>query len=167
MYYKITNKQSEVYKKLLQLRNQEIQIGKDNLKTIDNLTGLTWQEFLGRAGQQNFRRTPQYSGFKFNETTNICNQTWKKCTEHEGFFIPNRRTKKGREMYNLLLNGLKSSNYNYVFQILKIEHGTKFIFPFVEIHDDIIFLFLDNNHEPEDENIIEITKKEFLLSFLI
>ncbi len=161
MYYKITNKECEVFQKLQKLRNEEIQIGKDNEQTIQNVTGLTWQEYLGHAGQQNFRRTTQYTGFKFIETENICKETWKESDDFNEYFIPNRRTKKGREMYSLLLNGLKSSNYNLVFEILNIEHGNRFIFPYVESFNDVIILFLDNKHEPKDENIIEITKKEF------
>ena len=35
MYYKIENKECEVYKKLHQMRTEEIQIGKENEKAIE------------------------------------------------------------------------------------------------------------------------------------
>lgn len=160
MYYKITNKECEVYKKLYSLRVTERIISESNLKKINEKVGLKWHAFLGYSGQQNFRRTTQYQGFKFEEPEKICLKIWKESREHEGFFVPNRKTKRGREMSEFLLNGLESSNYNIVFDILNLDHLDRFTFPFVEIVDGQIVIFL-KNEEPKDPNIIEITKREF------
>lgn len=160
MYYKITNKKCEVYKKLYSLRVRERIISELNLKKINEKIGLKWHIFLGYSGQQNFRRTTQYQGFKFEEPEKVCLKTWQKSKKHEGFFVPNRKTKIGREMSEFLLNGLEGSNYNRVFDILNLEHSDRFTFPFVEIVDDQIILFL-KNEEPKDPDVIEITKREF------
>lgn len=160
MYYKITNKECEVYKKLHELRTKELLIKEENEKEINEKTGLEWKSFLGHSGQQNFRRTTQFSGFKFLEPDKVCLRTWKEHSEHKGFFVPNRKTKVGREMSEFLLNGLRGSNYNQVFEILNLEHSNRFTFPYVEIEKDIIVVYL-KDEEPKDENLIEITKKEF------
>ncbi|MNE98848.1 hypothetical protein D3C80_1974250 [compost metagenome] len=65
-------------------------------------------------------------------------------------------------MQEFLQNGLKGSRYDKVLKILKLEELRSFTFPFVEImKDEIIIIFLGDNHEPKDKNIIEITKREF------
>ena len=162
MYYKIENKECEVYKQLHELRKKEIQISKDNETAIEEKTGLTWESFLGTNSQQNFRRVPQYSGFEFNEAEKVDLKIWKEHSEHKGYFIPNRRTKIGREMSEFLRNGLKGSRYDKPFEILGIEHARSFVFPFVEIgNDDIIVLYLHEEYQLDNEDIIEITKKEF------
>lgn len=71
MYYKIENKECEVYKKLHQMRTEEIQIGKENEKAIEEKTGLKFESYLGRSGQQNFSRTTEYFGFKFAEPQKV------------------------------------------------------------------------------------------------
>ena len=66
-------------------------------------------------------------------------------------------------MSELLANGLKGSNYSTPLDILGVtERGGKFIFPFVEVaKNGTIVIFLDNQHKPVDENVVEITSVEF------
>lgn len=161
MYYKITNKESKVYQELHSLRTKEIEIEGENIYTIKKATGLTWNRFLGSMGQLNFRRVTQYSGFEFIESDKINPKVWKKHIAHSSIYVPNQRTKAGREMHSLLLNGLKNSQVDNVFQILKLERPLRFIFPFVEICGETILIYLDDNLNPTDENVIEITSKEF------
>ena len=160
MYYKIENKESDVYVKLHDMRTKELQIEKDNEKAIEEKTCLKWNAFLGYSGQQNFRRTTQFSGFKFTEPEKVDSKIWSK--NEDGVFIPNKRTKAGREMAEFLMNGLKGNRYDKPFEILKITKQRRFTFPYVEIgKDDIIVMFFDDKHIPTDENVIEITRKEF------
>jgi hypothetical protein len=161
MYYKIENKECEIYKKLHLMRTEEIQIGKENEKTLDEKIGLKFETYLGHHGQQNFRRTTQYIGFEFTEPEKVDMKLWQKHKEHSGIFIPNKRTKAGRDMAEFLANGLKSSHYKKPIQILGLPEQRRFTIPFVEIVGDLILIYLDNNSEPKDENIIEITKREF------
>lgn len=158
MYYKITNKESEIYNKLHALRTSELQIENENEAAIKQAVGLDYEIFLGRAGQQNLWRVTRYSGFKFTEPDKVDLKIWK--DSGDGMFIPNKKTKLGREM-DLFLSNLKSSNYNKPLKILGLETPVKFSFPYVEIAGDIIVMRLDDQFFPEDENLIEITKKEF------
>lgn len=160
MYYKIENKDCLVYKSLYDLRTKELKISKENVVSIEQKTGQTWETFLGNSSQQNFRRVPQFTGFKFNEPEKVCSKIWKNHDRHSDIFVPNRRTKDGREMSEFLLNRLQSSNYNQVFDILNLTHSNRFSFPYLEIVNEVIILYL-RDEEPVDENIVEITKKEF------
>ena len=160
MYYKITNKNSEVYKKLYELRRGEIEMSKDNIRSIEDRIGLRYDNYLGDGGQQHCDRVPQYSGFKFNEPDKVDMKIWKRHKQYNDFFVPNTRTKQGREMSNFLLNGLKQSNYSKVFDILSIERPCNFVFPFVEIYGDVIGLYLGDMQQPNNDDIIEITSKE-------
>lgn len=160
MYYKIENKECEVYLKLHDMRTKELQIEKDNEKAIEDKTGLKWEEYFGNSGQQNWNRVTQYKGFIFSEPEKVDLKIWNK--NNEGVFVPNKRTKLGREMSEFLMNGLKGNRYDKPFEILKIQKQRRFTFPFIEIgNNDIIVLFFDDNHLPKDENVIEITRKEF------
>ena len=161
MYYKIENKECKVYKELHGLRTKELQMKKDNEAAIEEKTGLKFKTFLGHNSQQNFRRVPQYTGFKFIQPEKVDLKVWKTDAEHKDIYVPNRKTKLGREMAEFLLNGLKGSIYNKVFEILKIEHGRRFSFPFVELAGEVVVIFLGDDQEPKDKNLIEITKREF------
>lgn len=162
MYYKIENKECEVYKQLFELRTKELQYEKDNKKAIDEKTGLKWQNSFGHHGQQNFSRVSSYSGFEFKEVEKVDLKIWKEHKDYSGIFIPNTRTKLGREMQDFLQGNMQRSNYNRVFEILKVETGRKFTLPYVEItKDKNIILFLGYEQEPKDKNIIEITKRDF------
>lgn len=161
MYYKITNTKSNVYKKLHELRTKERQIMKNNLAAIEEKVGLKFKTFLGHNSQQNFRRVPQFTGFKFLNPEKVDLNVWKIDKEHKDIYVPNRKTKVGREMAEFLLNGLEGSRYDAVFDILELEHLRKFSFPYVEICGKTITIFLGNDFEPKDKNLIEITKKEF------
>lgn len=162
MYYKIENKDCEVYKKLYELRTNELQIEKENIKLIEQKTGLTWKNYFGHGGQQNFRRVTSYTGFAFNEVEKINFKIWKKHKDFDNVFIPNNKFNKGKQMSNFLNNGLKGSNFMTVLDILKIEFPhSRFTFPYVEINNDIILMFLDEIIEINNKDIIEITKKEF------
>jgi len=161
MYYKITNKDSKVYQELHALRTKELKIEEDNIKAIEEKTGMTWENSFGNHGQQTFRRVSSYQGFEFKEAEKVDTKIWKQHKEHKELYVPNTRTKLGREMQEFLNNGLQRSNYNRVIDILDLEHLRRFTFPFVEIAGDLIIVFLGDEHEAKDENLIEITKKEF------
>jgi hypothetical protein len=86
---------------------------------------------------------------------------WQRDKEHSEIYVPNKRTKLGREMAEFLANGLKGSIYSKPIKILGLPEQRRFTFPYVEIVGDLILIYLGNNGEPKDENVIEITKREF------
>lgn len=161
MYYKIKNKECEVYKQLHEMRLNELKIEKENVSAICEKTGLTFDNYLGLHGQQNFNRVAQYDGFEFLETEKVDLKIWKRHPQHLSIWIPNKRTKQGREMDQFISNGLRGSVYNQVFKILKCKHHSKFVLPYVEVCKEIVLIYLGEDYDLIDENIIEITKKEF------
>jgi hypothetical protein len=162
MYYKIVNKESEVYKKLHEMRLEELEMEELNKDAIIQETGLEWEIYLGHSGQQNFNRVTEYSGFAFKDPEEVDTKVWKRHPDHKDIFIPNRKTKLGREMSQFLCNGLKGHSFSIVFKLLGISYPCgRFTFPYVEICGNIIILYLGDRQIPNDENIIEITSKEF------
>lgn len=163
MYYKIENKECEVYKKLHEMRTKELQWEKENRQAVEEKTGLNFQYFLGHRGQQQFNRNTSYSGFSFQDPEKVDMKVWKKHPKYSSVFIPNTRTKEGKQMNEFLRNGLKGHSFSIVFKILGIPQSMgRFIFPYVEICGDVIVIFLgDEQPELTDPNIVEITKKEF------
>jgi len=161
MYYKIENKECEVYKKLHEMRAEELKMEEENRQLINEKTGLKWEKFLGHKGQQDFNRVTSYVGFVFTEPEKADSKIWKQHAKYKEAFIPNKRTKLGREMSDFLNNGLKGHRFLDVFDHLGIEYpNSKFTFPYVEICGDVIVLFIDEKSKITDENIIEITSKE-------
>lgn len=166
MYYKIINKDSDVYKQLYELRTKEQKIEKSNKKMVKELIGQDFTHFIGKAGQQNFERVTQFSGFEFKHPEKLPPKVWVLDKQYgdKGVYVPNRRTKAGREMLKKLRT-LPHSSISEVFRILKCELSGRFIFPYVEIGKDdaIVFYMSDRFDETLSKNkdIIEITKREF------
>ena len=64
-------------------------------------------------------------------------------------------------MQEFLNNGLEGSRYDIINDILGLEHLRRFTFPFVEIVGEKIILYVDDQYDLNDKDIIEITKREF------
>lgn len=166
MYYKIINKDSGVYKQLYDLRKKEQKIEKSNKKMVKELIGQDFTHFIGKAGQQNFERVTQYSGFEFKHPEKLPPKVWVLDKQYgdKGCYVPNRRTKAGREMLEKLRTLPHSSIIN-VFRILECEMSGYFVFPYVEIgKDDVIVFYMSDRYDDvlsKNKDIIEITKREF------
>ena len=166
MYYKIINKDSDVYKQLYELRKKEQQIEESNKKLVMELVGQDFTYFIGKAGQQNYERVTQYSGFEFKHPEKLPPKVWVLDEKYgdKGCYIPNRRTKAGREMLEKLRT-LPHSSIIEVFRILNCEMSGRFAFPYVEIgKDDVIVLYMSDRFDDvlsKNKDIIEITKREF------
>ena len=91
MFYKITDQESELYKKLHELRSNELKIEKENDAAVKKLVGDDWDHFSGWLGQQNFFRVTIYSGFAFKHPENLTPKTWKKHKEYDDIYVPDRR----------------------------------------------------------------------------
>lgn len=162
MFYKITDKESKLYKQLHELRSKELKIEKENDAAVKQLVGDDWDQFSGWSGQQNFHRVTTYSGFAFKHPENLPPKTWKKHKEYEDIYVPDRRTKNGRAIAEALDN-LPHSSVICVFEILEMQMLGRFTFPYIEICDDeTIVLFVDDKFDLEKKfpDVVEITKKE-------
>lgn len=158
MFYKITNTESELYQKLHDLRIKELEIDKENEKAIKEKIDIPYSGFYGKQGQGNMCRTNRYAGFVFTDTENIDSKIWKQHKEHKEVYVPNKRTKVGREM-NEFLSNLPGSNIFDLWEILRIDMKGKFRYPYLFIHNGDLYLYSDD--EVKDENAVEITKREF------
>ena len=161
MYYKIENKDNITYQKLHALRSKELQIEKDNDKAISEKIPYKWEGFLGESGQQTISRVRKYIGFEFTNPSEVDLKIWKEHKEHKGCYIPNKRTKLGKEMNHFLSYELGSSFFKNVFEILGVESHRRFTFPYVEIAGDTVLVYLGNNEDPRHKDLIEITRTEF------
>lgn len=164
MYYKIINTDSNVYRELFALRIEEMAIEKKNREAVKNVVGCDWDNYLGRGGQQNFWRVTQYTGFAFKHPERLPEKTWKQHNEYSDIYVPNLRTKNGKQMKHFL-DHLPGSSINKVFSILNCKLEGRFTFPYVEIgKDDVIVFYMSDRFDEtlsKNKDIIEITKKEF------
>ena len=163
MYYKIENKESKYYKDLYELRTKEKQIESNNLALLKEKIGLEWDGLFGVGGQQHFSRVTEYMGFKFKDADKVDPKVWVRNGKYNFVFVPNLKTKAGREMRDFL-NSMKRSCYINVHEAVgHKETFSRFNFPYLEIgKDDIVYLFLDGQIEPESPDFIEITKSDFM-----
>lgn len=160
MYYKITNTECSAYKKLVALRKKELGIEVANFKKIKERVALEWKAAFGHHGQQHYLRVKQYRGFEFVQPECVDPKVWKQHDEHHKVFVPNKRTKAGREM-SLFLSGMQSSWFEDVFKAVGVKYeGGRFSFPFLELVGDVVYLYIDDQFELKGPNYIEITKTE-------
>lgn len=161
MFYKIENTESEVFKKMKALREKELAIAKKNENLIKEKSGLTFSRYLGHPDQSGFARCERYLALRFNDPSKVDSKIWKKNKEYPECFEPNRRTKKGREMFDFL-NSLETTYYTDVLKILNLKNEhSRFQIPYMEYINGVVLLHLDDNMIPEDKNVIEITSIEF------
>jgi hypothetical protein len=162
MYYKITNTESELYKKLHELRTKELVMEMDNIMAVQEKTGHTWDRFIGYHQQTGFNRVTDYYAFEFNDGKPVDSKVWRQHKNEPTCYEPNTRTKAGREMKEFLERGLKRHSFHAVDDALGLKYLIgRFSLPYLEIEGPIIKLFLDDRHDPKFEDLIEITRTEF------
>lgn len=160
MFYKIENKESEVYKRLHEMRTEELLIEQRNKTAVQEKIGLDYKMFYGNRGQLNADRVTQYHGFRFSNPEQVDSKIWKHDKQLDCYF-PNKKTKAGREMYDFLNEGLEKSSFWEPMQILNVKIIAMAIsYPFVEIYGDVILIALKYPCEAKPD-IIEITLREF------
>ena len=163
MFYKIENKDCKVYQDLKALLDKEKSYNEYNRKVAEEVTkGLEWHKFVGQGTQCSFYRVRFYWGFVFTQPEKLNPKEWMPYKQMPGSFIPNKRTKAGKDIQERL-NKQKRSDLFCLEKILNISFlgRESFKFPQIFLKNDVIVMFLDEKHNPTDENIIEITSKEF------
>lgn len=164
MYYKIINKECAIYKQLYAMRLRELAINAQNRIAIEEKTGHKWSNWVGYGRQTTWWRTHMYLEFAFVNPETLDLKVWKFNPESK-CFCTNKRTKVGREMQSFL-DRLPKGNQIEIWKTFNTELPVapqSFKFPFLEITtaENILVLFLDSAIEPESEDVIEITSKEF------
>lgn len=161
MYYKVINKESEVYKKLREQREKEMEADKRNKAKIEELLGFKWKAFYGRNGYQNLWRVTTYTAFVPEDGSNITNVV-RPSSKSEDAYEPNRRSKAGKALSDFLRRGMETFHFDQVLNIVGVKrYLSRFNIPFMAIKDDVVLLYLDEDHRPTAEDVVEITFKEF------
>ncbi|MDD3037924.1 hypothetical protein [Bacteroides sp.] len=158
MYYKIVNKDSSIYQKLVEQREKELKTKEENKVLLKQHIPYAYEKFAGFT-DQGARRIPIPVGFYFLHPEEVDLTVWKEDGKRKGLFYPSKRTKAGREMEKFL-ESLKSYSAFRLLDEIGIDYCGEFHTPFLEMAGDVVVLHLDDHHEPKDENFIEITKKE-------
>lgn len=162
MYYKIENKESEVYQQLFKMRSDELIFEEENKQAIKDFVGLDFSDSLGYSNQNSFSRTTEYIGFQFTEPEKVNLKDWRRDNDYPDVFIPNRKSKRGREISDFIRNGLKRSSFKKPFKILGLPITRRFTFPYIEIAGELVLVRLSDTQEPKSSDLIEITRSEFI-----
>lgn len=160
IYYKITDKESDLYKKLYEQRTMELEAHKQNQVTLAKLIPYKWDIYSGHR-DNSFSRIQRYFGFKFENPEEVDMKVWKRDPNHPEIFIPNKRTKAGKEMQKAISN-LKCFSFMEIMDILDIkDYCGRYVIPTLEIAGDTILVSVDDKHKLTQQDAIMITMDEF------
>lgn len=160
IYYKITDKESDLYKKLYEQRTMELEAHKQNQVTLAKLIPYKWDIYSGHR-DNSFSRIQRYFGFKFENPEEVDMKVWKRDPNHPEIFIPNKRTKAGKEIQKAISN-LKCFSFMEIMDILDIkDYCGRYVIPTLEIAGDTILVSVDDKHKLTQQDAIMITMDEF------
>lgn len=171
VYIRIDNKESEIFIELLDRLLKEKQLMEWQNKKLEAIIPYKWHRFCGRPYQCTCNRLPIYNSFKFEcRKEEIDSKAWREDRECDGYFTPNRRTRKGKAIGLQLdeLNNKQNILYDWFYPLLGVEQMVgKFQFPFMFYVEGKIYLSMciDLRSWREHEGITEITLSEFIKVF--
>lgn len=162
-YYKVTDKESELYKKANKFLNME----QEFRNTQNAAVKAKVPSFTLCQTETGFNRIAKYVGFVFEDQDNIDKKVWStKTVDGKPISYPNKRTKAGKEMAEFLEN-FKRTNCWDVDTLLNIQKTSKFrsFYPAnLFKHNDCIYIMIDarfhNDFEKNNADAVEITTGE-------
>ena len=163
LYYKVENKDSDLFKRASEFLAMEEKLREIQRKTIESqLPKFSRFQYSG-----GFNRIVRYTGFVFEDKESIDPKVWK-TKEKNGVMLstPNLRTKVGRAM-NEFLGSFKRTNVWDVDRLLAIDekpiYGSFYYAKLFEFNDRI-YIMIDSQlrdvFEKNNTDIIEITNGE-------
>ena len=163
LYYKVENKDSDLFK-----RANEFLAMEENLREIQrNAIESKVPKFSKYQARKGFNRIVRYIGFVFEDKESIDPKVWKtKEEDGEMFSTPNLRTKVGRAM-DEFLRSFKRTNVWDVDRLLAIDgksvYGSFYPANLFEFNNRI-YIIIDSQFrdvfEKNNTDIIEITNGE-------
>jgi len=166
MFFKIENKESQLYKDVMDFINKRRTIKISNMnkaeRLIEELTGLNCTQFDLLVSSNGFRLIPWPSGIQLKNNTPIPEGFI--MSKQRGFVCPNGRSKIGKQL-NKLFDSLPNLNYSLILEVLKIKnkHLRSFTIPYLEEFNAVIIARVDSQLKPKaTDDFIEITETEFL-----
>lgn len=160
IYYKITDKESDLYKTLYEQRTKELEARKENEELLEKLIPYKWEIYSGHR-DNSYSRIPRYFGFKFENPDEVDMNVWKRDRSDPEMFVPNRKTRAGKRMATDLEN-LKYFSFIRFMEMLEItDYCGRWVVPAMEIAGDAILVEVDDKHELKQPEAIMITKNEY------
>lgn len=163
LYYKVENKDSDLFKRASEFLAMEENLREIQKKTIESQL----PKFSKYKGEKGFNRIVRYVGFVFDDKASIDPKVWK-TKEENGVMIstPNLRTKFGRAMNEFLMS-FKKTNVWDVDRLLAIDEKSlcgEFYPADLFVFNECIFIIIDSQFrdvfEKNNTDIIEITNGE-------
>ena len=163
LYYKVKNKDSDLYKRANEFLSMEEKLREIQRKTIESQL----PKFSKCKGIKAFNRIMQYTGFVFDDKETINTKVWKTKEENgEMLSTPNLRTKVGKAM-NEFLRSFKRTSVWDVNKILNIDEKSLYgsFYPAnLFVFNECIYIIIDSQYrdvfEKNNTDIIEITNGE-------
>ena len=163
LYYKVENKDSDLFKRANEFLAMEENLREIQKKTIESQL----PKFSKYRGEKGFNRIVRYVGFVFDDKESIDPKVWKTKEENGVMLsIPNLRTKVGRAMSEFL-SSFKRTDVWDVDRLLSIDEksicGTYYPANLF-IFNECIYIIIDSQYrdvfEKNNTDIIEITNGE-------
>lgn len=157
MYYKITNQESDLFKKAKELVERVRSIDLKNAKLIrERVEGV--ENLMGNHG---FNLTWSHSGVTFKKGV-VPPTEWKRHKMYPSMYIPTGKTKEGKRLQKFF-GELEGVSFMELLKLLNEDfpHGRVTI-PKVYGSDRLILIVLDNQNDPKFPDLIEITRSEFI-----
>ena len=163
LYYKVENKDSDLFKRANEFLAMEEKLRETQRKAIESKV----PKFSKYKAAKGFNRIVRYTGFVFDDKESIDPKVWKtKVEDGEMLSTPNLRTKVGRAM-DEFLRSFKRTNVWDIDRLLAIDGKTLYgsFYPAdLFIFDERIYIIIDSQFrdvfEKNNTDIIEITNGE-------
>ena len=163
LYYKVENKDSDLYKKAKEFLTMEENLREAQRKAIESKV----PKFSKYKARKGFNRIVRYIGFVFDDKESIDPKVWKtKEEDGEMLSTPNLRTKVGKAMDKFLGSFNRTTVWD-VDRLLTIDRKSVYgsfypanLFEF----DECLYIIIDSQFrdvfEKNNTDIIEITNGE-------
>lgn len=163
LYYKVENKDCDLYKRANEFLAMEEKLRETQRKTIESLL----PKFSKYRGVKGFNRIVRYTGFVFEEKECIDPKVWKTKEENgEILSTPNLRTKVGKAMNEFLRSFQRTTVWD-VDRLLAIDIETlygSFYQANLFVFNECVYILIDSQFrdvfEKNNTDVIEITNGE-------
>ena len=163
LYYKVENKDCDLYKRANEFLAIEAKLRETQRKTIESLL----PKFSKYKGVKGFNRIVRYTGFVFDEKECIDPKVWKTKEENgEMLSTPNLRTKVGKAMNEFLRSFQRTTVWD-VDRLLAIGEKRVYgsFYPAdLFVFNQCVYILIDSQFrdvfEKNNTDVIEITNGE-------
>lgn len=163
-YYIIKDTECKLYKQLKQMREGELARDEEYRQKIKEAAGfdIDFDTFVkDDGGTQGFCRCFTYSALAPKDKKFVPDaKVWREDKTYKGFYQPNRRCKKGRELYDLMQNGHTMPYCCWdLYGIFGLDAHGRYAIPMMDFRHNIVFIWFDDKFRLErKKGVIEVTR---------